>query len=614
MKELLFIAVGLILLFAAQRECAADGSFFSTQDAKPPDMPQQRAIIVYRNGVERLIIESAFQGEAGDYAWIVPVPSEPLEIRKASYGLFKTMYYELGKQVVGESEGQWIPHLIILGFLALITLLWSSTLLNGKPWVFTVFATIIFAGICSAPLIFAGAWQALIPLAIIAPLFFLRKRLPRTAAITTYVLTILLIAGIAIPNLIGARGSSSGGASACVDILSTKTIGDYDVTTLKAHNADALDFWLATGGFQPLGPEGRRIAGDYIAEDWCFVAGKLRKTDNRLSAPHPIEISLKADAPVYPMRLTSLAGGPLYLDLIIVAESAYECPILETEFSNAFHDYRGPNTFTDFGMTANLRVLGIPLGDVHRGLEKAATHSEVRTLLWSGCVISKLSGTLTPADMTADIRPALGAPGKMQVLVTKEAATLLAMGFGICIFFVATLIATIILCFTSPARMLSFAKNGRLYLSILGLSMIIGLAIWMTVPTADVMSDRRMHASPDPGGVCASAFKAACSVPGGPAEKLMALYDERAQKWPEMNSEIKGLLSQLESTIEPALRKADVRNPVTREPITFEYSPGNLNISLDYNIRELSLSLLDVYQGYYHTRWICDFSAKGNPK
>jgi len=86
------VLIGICLLFGAQRYCAADGLIFPAQGGKEPQLVQQRAIIVYRDGVERLIVESAFDGEPGDYAFLLPVPSEPLEIKKASYPLFKTLF------------------------------------------------------------------------------------------------------------------------------------------------------------------------------------------------------------------------------------------------------------------------------------------------------------------------------------------------------------------------------------------------------------------------------------------------------------------------------------------------------------------------------------------
>ena len=55
-------------------------------------IPDQRALIQFTNGVERLVIETRFTGAGTNFAWVVPLPAPPV-IEEASTGLFSTLQY-----------------------------------------------------------------------------------------------------------------------------------------------------------------------------------------------------------------------------------------------------------------------------------------------------------------------------------------------------------------------------------------------------------------------------------------------------------------------------------------------------------------------------------------
>ena len=48
-------------------------------------MPDQRALLAWHEGVQTLVIESAFVGEGTDFAWVVPLPTKP-EVESATRG------------------------------------------------------------------------------------------------------------------------------------------------------------------------------------------------------------------------------------------------------------------------------------------------------------------------------------------------------------------------------------------------------------------------------------------------------------------------------------------------------------------------------------------------
>ncbi|MFA4985152.1 MAG: DUF2330 domain-containing protein [Candidatus Brocadiia bacterium] len=595
MNKWLLVAVGLILLFAAQRECAADGKFFPPLNVKAPDMPQQRAIIVHRNGVERLIIESAFEGETGEYAWILPVPSEPLEIKKASYPLFKTMFYDLRQFVYPEN---WMcpVYLLCAGLLALLGLGWSISLLTGRTWVFWVcnLAAALFLWFLlghEVPFL-----VVLIFAAFFAFYFLAARKYPKASNTTVLVLwsAALLLTIFTLLYTGGTEQTPFGN----VDVGQTASIGEYDATTLKAENADALDSWLTAHGFQTLGEKGRSVAGDYIRDKWSFIAARLHNSNKGLAAPAPLEVSFKADSPVYPMRLTALAGGPLFVDLIIVASEAYESKSLRTEMTDTWSEleYRNRITFSRdctwnppliWRACGSFRLLA---GDDSRHVH----HTDAPTLLWHGCTVSKMSGVLTPDQMAEDLRPVRSSTGKYGLNVTYGAAAYAGGIYSLFFLWFAAVVVTAYAFFryTRLGRDVPFLK--WLHYGMVLLAALVGVAIWLSMHTAIGVKgapeeeDQHLHQ------VAAKAFQEVCAVPGGSAEKLKAIAENDREHWPIMSDETRSLFSALEVGLAKAIKEEGLKNPLTGEPLKVEQSPGNLWVQGFWGDSKLYLVLFDM--------------------
>lgn len=62
-------------------------------------IPDQRALICWSNGVERLAIETRFRGEGTNFAWVVPLPGEPV-MEQATQGLFATLEHIFRPNVI----------------------------------------------------------------------------------------------------------------------------------------------------------------------------------------------------------------------------------------------------------------------------------------------------------------------------------------------------------------------------------------------------------------------------------------------------------------------------------------------------------------------------------
>src|ERR1017187_10196405 len=82
-------------------------------------IPDQRALICFTNGTERLVIEPPFRGPGTSFAWVVPLPSQPV-IEEATTGLFPTLQYLFQPEIVHEVPHYYIGILLALGFVYLL--------------------------------------------------------------------------------------------------------------------------------------------------------------------------------------------------------------------------------------------------------------------------------------------------------------------------------------------------------------------------------------------------------------------------------------------------------------------------------------------------------------
>ena len=282
-------------------------------------IPDQRALICYTNGTERLVIETRFTGAGTNFAWVVPLPSQPV-IEEATTGLFPTLQYLFRPEIVHEVPRYYIGILLALGFVYLLRLAAKSV------------------------------WNA-------------------------FVIAILIIvpAILLIPALSAAKRAGMGSvtSSQAVSILDRKLVGIFETTTIAAHDATALQVWLSENGFAvPTNAE--PVIASYVKDGWVFVATKVRrdKPDNETSTPHPLSFTFKTGKPVYPMRLTGVDNGPLSVELYVFGLSRAEASHFKVE------NCTRPNI-------------------AHPLLHKWVGDSTVAT---------KLTATLSPADMRKDVR------------------------------------------------------------------------------------------------------------------------------------------------------------------------------------------------------------------
>lgn len=344
------LAVAFVVTCSVSDRVAADGCYIPEKaHPKPPSIPRQRALVIHREGLERLIIESSLDAEGQTFGWIIPVPASPRDLSKVTPGVLDTLE--------SMTEGR-ITHDV-----------------GGSPWVALIVAGVSF-------LVFGAIvrwWE------------------PGDALVI--VVCGLLFAFLLLPSLgtAGHRGvSPSDQLREGIRTAGFAQIGSYEVAVLEATRVDALDDWLQKNGLTGLPQAGRSIAEAYIREKWSFVVARLRREGTGLCSPHPLSMTFSAETAVYPMRLTSLSASPVALDLYCLADYKASVAGLHLGFCDTF------------------------AGPVARGVDDGSTHKERRyqsrsfeyvvglpslvRMLWDGCVLTRLSATVSPDGMRADYR------------------------------------------------------------------------------------------------------------------------------------------------------------------------------------------------------------------
>ncbi len=354
------LAMGLM----AAHPASADGFFSKSFAAKAlPSIPSQRALLVYREGVERLVIESSLEGEGEAFGWIIPVPAKPTAFEQATPGLIKTLSGALQPKIVKShaTRGKLAHARLLVAVIAA----WGILIVLWRPraWYWPAVLLLIF--LCASAVLF---------LTLLAPAF-------RYA------------------------GTDLGSSSASRVLVEEQAhVGSYDLAVLKADSARALNKWLTENGFSGLPPEGESIVRDYIADGWHFVSAKLRREGDGLSRPHPLAITFPIDEPVYPMRLTALAQSNVYLELFVVAEGTASQDRLALEIADQL--VPSEEVFDDGGLMP-------PRGGAPGGFKGGTyflyvEHPDAASTMWDGCTISKLTGTLSPEQMTPDLAVRIG--------------------------------------------------------------------------------------------------------------------------------------------------------------------------------------------------------------
>jgi hypothetical protein len=305
-------------------------------------IPDQRALICFTNGTERLVIETRFTGAGTNFAWVVPLPSQPV-IEEATTGLFPTLQYLFRPQIIHDVPRHYV-------------------------WILSVFGLVFL-------------------------IRFLLKHASVGFAIALFLL-LFLVAALLLPatSTAGMKGMKAI-SSEQVSILDRKLVGVFETTTIASHDAKALQTWLTENGYSVPTNSEPVIAG-YVEDGWVFAAIKVRRDTAAAdtSTPNPLSFIFKTDKPVYPMRLTGLNGQPLSVELYVFGPARAEAAHFAVErCTRPNYPQTPPADFLSWNWS---RMSPEIPNIVHPLLRKWANGLPVAT---------KLTATLVPAEMRQDV-------------------------------------------------------------------------------------------------------------------------------------------------------------------------------------------------------------------
>lgn len=338
MKKLLLLVLFSLLVFRA----LADGCYIPARAVlKMPAIPAQQAIVTWKDGTETLVIASSLDSESQKLGWIIPLPSVPDTIEKATPGTLKTLAFALQPTITHDLYLECKMSVILLTVVLLLL------------------ATVLF---------YRQGFRDL--LLLLAILFVLSAAL--------------------FPAGMSASGGHAMARAAHVE--KTVRVGAYAISILRSGHTDGLTQWLSANGFAPVPASAQKTVSDYIREGWVFAAIALSRQEHGANTPHPIRMTFKTEKPVYPMRLTALAGGSTDLDLFVIADQQASCDTLQRSFCDQFIS----STNTDKNVETPTSYHG-------KNSNLALGHPAFCDLMWKDCIVTKLSGQIPAQEMTKDL-------------------------------------------------------------------------------------------------------------------------------------------------------------------------------------------------------------------
>jgi hypothetical protein len=128
-------------------------------------------------------------------------------------------------------------------------------------------------------------------------------------------------------DMLGLRSEDDTSAGAePIEVLEEHELGPLTVAQLAANDPAALPAWLTANGY-PVDEAVALAAAPYAEAGWIMVAVKLTPLEvgtELEGAIQPIKLRFPSVEPVYPMRLSQLADGPIDVELYVLAPNRME--------------------------------------------------------------------------------------------------------------------------------------------------------------------------------------------------------------------------------------------------------------------------------------------------
>jgi hypothetical protein len=292
----LFLA--LLLLLVGGAPVLADGMFYWTEEI-PPEVPYQRALLVFDGKQETLILQSKYDaGESATpdaFGWVVPVPSVP-ELASMDADLAGSLFADLGARTWLRPRVIRISHLLLLAIAFVLPV--GSILTLLACWLSFYVPAMRFVQRHRRRLII-GAFFALVPSACAYVGFYIDPRSPLNPWPPT------------------------------VEVIGAEQVGIYDIQVVKADQGGDLIQWLNQNHFR-FYEEDMQVFDEYLRRGWCFVVARIdpsgrtggQVVSEGLAAP--LVMRFQAETPVYPLALTSTSGHETEVLLYILSRHKWQ--------------------------------------------------------------------------------------------------------------------------------------------------------------------------------------------------------------------------------------------------------------------------------------------------
>ena len=382
-------------------------------------IPDQRALIQFSNGVERLVIETRFTGAGTNFAWVVPLPAPPV-IDEASTGLFPTLQSLFQPRLRHEVTHYYQLFLALVAGGYLLRLFRPGTRVNGLDVVAAVVAGLtLFA---NEP--FAAVASVLVLLCLLYVVDCVRARDVYWFECIIFLSGIIILGWfplrMAAPRLTKGKADMDLSPAAVVNVLDRRVVGIFEITTISSREPAVLKVWLRTNGFAAPANRDDAIAS-YVKDGWVFVAAKIRRdlAAPGTATPHPLSFTFKTGKPVYPMRLTGIDNGPLQVDLYVFGSDRAEAPhfvvarCAKPEYPTV--PVRLEEDVAVFRTPETLRI----------------AHPLLRKWVEGAPVATKLTATLAPEQMRDDVWISWTPySGKETILYSQQGAWIYSVNWG----------------------------------------------------------------------------------------------------------------------------------------------------------------------------------------
>lgn len=357
------LCVLVVLLAVCVPRVGANGKYFPPNMVLDhPTIPSQTAFIRYDEGVQTLIVESSVKlGEGDRFAWVLPLPNEPTLMEPVGSTTLVTLRSAIDRDVVTRS-----------------------------PFIKELTIALVYAG-------------------IIALFFLVRIFLKwRTGRSLPILLPACLLVFLTLLWVIGApyrqtrSGAGSAPPSSSVEVLQREAVGSYDISVLKAKEAQQLDTWLSENEYATLGEDSEEVVQDYVDEGWIFLAIKLRRAAEEELEPHPLKVVFPSPHPVFPMRLTAEPGQKTNVAIFTAGPVPYTHPRFRTIFRREVGKWtrsRWPSLW-DYDSSELPITPVIPIDGSRR---IGFANPDILSLIENGEWLTRLEATLSERTMREDI-------------------------------------------------------------------------------------------------------------------------------------------------------------------------------------------------------------------